>query len=342
MQTAAKLPKAPMLTFPARQPTVRSNRFAHMRKTLKKVLVIGGSGFVGKALVPALQTSNFDVSVLNRGTRAIEGVSQVIADRDDPQSLSRHAAAYDVVIDTSGYTRLQVENAFSVFGDQAGKWIHLSSAAVYRETPDRLPKEEDALGGAAVWGPYGADKSDADEFLLGQAQGPLVILRPPYLYGPNNSNDRETFVWSRVLSGRPVIVPGDGSAQIQFLHVRDLAHIFVHLAEADTGMQAVYNVAEPETMTARSWVERVAAAAGSEPEILCGRTHANGLAARKYFPFRDYPCALDVERFVRDLDWKFEFSFDDGIRDTFLSYDPDALKTYSPSSREERHILDNR
>jgi len=256
--------------------------------------------------------------------------------------MSRQAATFDVVIDTSGYTRQQVETAYSVFGGRTKKWIHLSSAAVYRENPDRLPNEHDAIGGAAIWSRYGTDKSEADEFLICKSKCPLVVLRPPYLYGPSNANDRETFVWSRVLSGRPVIVPGDGSARMQFLHIQDLANIIAHLVEADSGKQAIYNVAEPETMNAQTWVERVAAVTGIVPDTLSGELHASGIAAREYFPFRDYPCALDVARFLQDLDWTFQFNFDDGIRSTFQSYNPEVLKQLSPSSDRELSILASR
>lgn len=308
---------------------------------MKSILVIGGSGFVGRSLIPTLNAGGHKVTVLNRGTHRTEGVSQIIADRDDPQDMSRHAAAFDVVIDTSGYTRRQVETAFSVFGETARKWIHLSSAAVYRETPDRLPAEDDILGGAEIWSTYGVDKSKADEFLTEQIGDPLVILRPPYLYGPNNAADRETFVWSRVLSGRPVIVPGDGTAQIQFLHVQDLANIITHFVNADVGKRAIYNVAEPETMNAETWVKRVAAVSGGELNIISGEIEAKGVSARKYFPFRDYPCALNVSQFVSDLNWTFQFSFDDGIANTYTSYDLEALQQLSSSSADEVYILAN-
>ncbi|SLN13869.1 hypothetical protein TRL7639_00172 [Falsiruegeria litorea R37] len=303
-----------------------------------KVLVIGGSGFVGRALIPALLNSGHDVSVLNRGNQRIEVVTQLVADRDDPAAVGLHQAAYDVVVDTSGYTKQQVEIAFSAFGPSAGRWIHLSSAAVYRETP-HLPTEDDQLGGAEVWGEYGADKSEVDEFLTKRTECPIAILRPPYLYGPNNANDRETFVWSRVLSGRPVIVPGDGSAQLQFLHVQDLARIIVRFAETNFGQKAIYNVAEPETMNAETWVRKVAAASGEGVSIIHARNHAVGIAARQFFPFRDYPCALDVSRFVRDFRWDFTFSFNQGIENTFLSYDRDALVEASATTDGEKRIL---
>jgi nucleoside-diphosphate-sugar epimerase len=308
---------------------------------LKNILVIGGSGFVGKALIPTLSNADNKVSVLNRGTHRVEGASQLIGDRNDYQDIARHAGAFDVVIDTSGYTRQQVETAFSVFGSSAGKWIHLSSAAVYRETLDHLPSEIDVLGGAEIWGEYGVDKSEADEFLIGQSECPIAILRPPYLYGPNNANDRETFVWSRVLTERPIVVPGDGSAQFQFLHVQDLANIIAHLVDTDFGAHAIYNIAEPETMNAEQWVIRVAAAAGVEADIISGETRAAGVAPRKYFPFRDNTCALDVSRFVRDFDWAFQFSFDQGIKRTFASYDRAILPQFSLSTSEELCILGN-
>lgn len=301
--------------------------------------MIGGSGFVGKALIPTLQKAGHQVTVLNRGNREIADVSKLVADRDQYEDMIKHSGAFDVVVDTSGYTKQQAEIAFCAFGEAAGKWIHLSSAAVYRETPDNFPNEGDALGGAKIWGEYGVDKYEADEFLLRSAKCPLAILRPPYLYGPNNANDRESFVWSRVLTGRPVIFPGDGTAQLQFLHVQDLAGIISHFAEKDFGKRAVYNVAEPETMNAEAWATRVAAVSASELKLVSGKAHAANVTARKYFPFRDYSCALDVSKFEDEVNWAFRFNFDSGIESTFSSYELEDLKQSSPSSAEELLIL---
>lgn len=308
---------------------------------MKNILVIGGSGFVGAALIPTLITAGHKVTVLNRGNRKIDGVSQIVADRNRSEEMAKHSALFDVIVDTSGYTGQQVETAFSAFGDFASKWIHLSSAAVYAEIPDRSPAEGDSLGGAEIWGAYGVDKSEADEYLIEHVECPLAILRPPYLYGPNNANDRETFIWSRLLTGRPIIIPGDGSSQFQFLHVQDLANIITHFVDADFGKRAIYNIAEPETMNAEAWVKKVAAVSGGELKIVSGKDHAGDVMARRYFPFRDYSCALDVSRLLRDFDWTFEFGFDDGIRNTFSSYDIEALKRVSPSSSDEIRILGN-
>jgi len=309
------------------------------REPLKEILVIGGSGFVGKALIPMLLGAGHLVTVLNRGNHKMTGVLQIVADRDDQKAMSKLTSEFDVVIDTSGYTKRQVETALSVFGKAANRWIHLSSAAVYSEKSDGLATEDDPLGGDPIWGEYGVDKSEADEFLIEAVDAKLAILRPPYLYGPNNTNDRETFIWSRVLSGRPIIYPGNGSALFQFLHVEDLAAIITHLVDAEFENCAVYNIAEPETMNAETWAKRLAKLLGGNLKLVSGDIHAAGITARKYFPFRDYPCALDVRKFMYEMNWKFRFDFDNGMKNTLSCYDLDELDQCSPSSPEELRIL---
>ncbi len=124
-----------------------------------------------------------------------------------------------------------------------------------------------------------------------------------------------------------------------FLHVQDLAEIIAHFVDTDFGERAIYNIAEPETMNAETWVKRVAALLEVDFELIQGDIHATGVAARKYFPFRDYPCALNVGKFMQELNWKFRFCFDNGIEDTLSSYEFNQLKGSSPSSPDEIRIL---
>lgn len=303
------------------------------------VLVIGGSGFVGKALVPTLLAAGHAVTVLNRGNSPVAGVRQICADRNDPGQMQAHARAYDAVIDTSCLNRDQAEIAYGAFGT-SGRWIYLSSASVYRDPARALPKETDPLGGAEVWGAYGADKSAADEFLAQRARMPIAILRPPYLYGPHNNVDRETFVWSRVLTQRPIVVPGDGTEQMQFLHIADLAEIMCHFASADFGPRAVFNVAHPDTMNAETWVRETAAAVGQTPKILLGRDVAPDVPARDVFPFRDVNCALDVSAFVAQTGWTFRYDFREGIRQTAAQYVRADLMALSPTKTGEAQVLE--
>ncbi|HEX3685459.1 MAG TPA: NAD-dependent epimerase/dehydratase family protein [Bryobacteraceae bacterium] len=302
---------------------------------MHNVLVIGGSGFVGSALIPALKAAGYDVSLLNRGNRLVPGTRQITVDRNDERSMLRSSRKFDVVMDTSAYTGRQTEVAFRAFGPYTRLWIHLGSAAVYRETPGRMPTEEDPIGGAAVFGQYGQDKSQAEDFLLRDLGTSTLILRPPYLYGPGNDNDWETFVWSRVLRNVPVIMPGQGRAMLQFLHVADLAQLLCSFVAGPWERKAVYNVAEPTTITASAWVSALSDIAGKEAWTLLGGAYAADFSARAYFPFRDYDCVVDTRKLFSHVDWQPRYGLLDGFRQTFRSYTLiDLLQRYTLSPVE--------
>ena len=103
----------------------------------KRALVIGGTGFVGSALIPELHREGFALTLLNRGTRVVEETAQLTADRNDEEQMRRAAGmvdcSFDVIIDTSAYTPLHTKLAWELLSHTTSHWIHLSSAAVYRE-----------------------------------------------------------------------------------------------------------------------------------------------------------------------------------------------------------------
>jgi nucleoside-diphosphate-sugar epimerase len=299
-----------------------------------RVLVIGGSGFVGTTVVPTLQQFGVCVTVLNRGTRSTPGARQLIADRNDRSKmidLANSIGRYDAVIDTSSYSKDQTAIAWEAFNRKTDRWIHLGSASVYKETQGRLPSEVDAIGGAEVWESYGRDKSDADNFLLEHAQqASVTILRPPYLYGPHNDNDRESFVWSRLLRGRPVLMPGDGQTQLQFLHVQDLANTMYAICKNSPSESTVFNIASPEILTFESWIALLADVSGCINLSFPEGGRATGYKPRQYFPFRNYPCVVDTER----ISSKSKFSPTIRAREGFES----TYRSYSKTDLSSRHI----
>jgi nucleoside-diphosphate-sugar epimerase len=305
-----------------------------------RTLVLGGSGFIGSFLVPELLGSGHSVTLANRGRTPIPGTEQLVIDRNQPWPGHTTRKTYDVVIDTSGYNGPQVTYARSAMRGRVGRWIHVSSGATYKETPGRAPSESDPIGGARIWGSYGIEKSDADAFLLNCRDGiPTVILRPPYLYGPRNDNDRETFVFARALTGRPVVVPGRGDTALQFLHAGDLAAQFVISAQSSSTGTEVFNVAGPEVVTALEWVNMLAEITETSIEVLFGEKIAPDLPPRSYFPFRDAPCILDIGKYQAQEFGGPTRPMKQGFQATFASYPRSDLLRMSPATDAEITIL---
>jgi nucleoside-diphosphate-sugar epimerase len=276
----------------------------------------------------------------------MNGTTQLIADRSNATDLEKATQAvdrFDVVIDTSAYTARDTEIAWTDLSDKTSQWIHLSSAAVYTETPGRAPSEIDAIGGPAVWGQYGIDKSAADQFLIDHAgKIPVTIFRPPYIYGPNNSVDRETFIWNRVLQQRPIIIPADGETVMQFIHVEELAVAFkMAITKTDLNHKrtVTYNIASDQMPAQNEWVDIVAKVTGLSYKAVCAHDKAKEFAIRQYFPFRDYPCALDTALIKDQLGWKQKYSLAEGFAQTYLSYDPTVLKSKVLDTSVEDKIL---
>lgn len=311
----------------------------------KNVLIIGGSGFVGSTLVRSLKDDDWNVTLLNRGNRPMVGTTQLIADRNEALAVQKAAEGterFDAVIDTSAYNQNHAKIAWDAFSQKTDHWIHLGSASVYKETPGRHPSETDEIGGAAVWAEYGVEKSEADIFLLNNAgQTPVTILRPPYLYGPGNDNDRETFVWSRALQGKSIVVPGNGQTPIQFLHVEDLAGAIKSALTHIPKKSAVYNVASADTITLQEWVATLSEIAGSDDRGVLAQSSSGSLKPRQYFPFRDYPCCVEVQKITQDLGWKAQYDVKEGFRQTFSTHNIDDLANRDLDTKNEDWILGN-
>ncbi|MDD4616010.1 MAG: NAD-dependent epimerase/dehydratase family protein [Alphaproteobacteria bacterium] len=311
----------------------------------KNILLIGGSVFVGKTIAEYLLREGSQVTLLNRGTHPISGTRQLIADRNVPEEVQRAAlgadAHYDAIIDTSAFNGEQTRIAWEALSSKTDHWLHLSSASVYSDANDNLPNEQAAIGGADVWGSYGRDKSACDSFLQAQTSGPAVtIFRPPYIYGPGNNHDRETFIWSRALRGRPVLIPSGGKTQIQFVHAKDLAAAFVRALGRDFKHKvAVYNIGTSERFSLREWVSGLCAIAKAKDIGVCVGQNASKYSPRQYFPFRDFQCVVDVTRIGAELGWKPTFGFTLGFENTLAAYDLDFLKAKPIETAIEDEIL---
>jgi nucleoside-diphosphate-sugar epimerase len=232
---------------------------------------MGGSRFMGLAVVERLLQGGHEVATFNRGTRSVPWngtVQEVIGDRDDPDAVAKLSALrLDGIIDLSAYTADQTRKLLMVQGD-VGRHVHISSGAIYAPQP-LLPWAEDTPQGPwPLWGTYAAEKLASEHVLAAHRprDAATTVLRFPFVLGPRNYADREEFVLNRLLDRVPLLLPGDGKAVQQFLSVDQAAEAMVHCLETfDTGGTRAFNIASPALASLEGFVYACARVAGVEP-----------------------------------------------------------------------------
>ncbi len=224
------------------------------------MLVIGGTLFIGQALVKQLVHAGHDVTVLHRKPRHKLGkkVGNIVADRNDPDAVKRALAGknFDVVYDNvydweHGTTAAQVEATARACGNNLHRYVFMSSVGAYGDGLNH--HEGDALAPDDHYDPYVRNKAMSERalFRMRQRNGfPVVTLRPPFVYGPGNPFYREAFFWDRLRDGRPLILPGDGRRLMQFVHIDDLVGACVKVMDIPDIEGHAFNIANPRPLDA--------------------------------------------------------------------------------------------
>lgn len=244
---------------------------------MSRVLVIGGTLFIGRHLVQRLLDRGDEVTILHRSTRNPFGghVREVHWDRNDTAGMVRvlQDGDYEYVFDNvydweRGTTGEQVKAAAAACGPSLRRYVFVSSCAAYGDGLDR--SENSPLAGPHYEDIYCRNKADSERALLAlhADQGvPTATLRPPFIYGPNNPFYREAFFWDRLVAGRPILVPGDGSRLMHFVAVSDLADAALEVATRCVTAGRAYNIAHEDPLRQDDLVRLLASAAGIEPDL---------------------------------------------------------------------------
>ncbi len=257
---------------------------------MKKFLLTGGTTFVSKYTAEYFVKKGYDVTVLNRGSRPqVSGVTHINCDRTQLGDLLR-GKHFDAILDITAYTEEHVRTLVDS-GVCFEDYIFISSSAVYPETNAQPFTEEQDCGRNSIWGDYGTNKLQAEEYLRENVPN-AYMLRPPYFYGKYENLYREGFVFDCAMRDRPFYLPGDGSMKLQFFHVRDLCR-FVEILLEKHPERKVFNVGNPETVTVKEWAELCYRIAGKTPRFV---SVDRSVFQRNYFCFHDYEYVLDVSR----------------------------------------------
>jgi 2'-hydroxyisoflavone reductase len=209
-----------------------------------RLLILGGTVFLGRALTDAALARRHAVTHLNRGRTAGTDarVETIVGDRTAASfPASTASRTWDAVIDTSGYLPQVVRRSAQGLRDRTGRYVFVSSISVYRAFETRGFDEDapvlpapDPLPEAMTLELYGALKSGCEDVVREVYGERALIVRPGLIVGPHDPTDRFTWWPHRAALGGTFAVPGRRERAVQFIDVRDLAEWMVALVERDT------------------------------------------------------------------------------------------------------------
>jgi nucleoside-diphosphate-sugar epimerase len=244
-----------------------------------KILIIGGTTFIGKLLVQELLRLGHEVTVLHRQNRHpfSKRVANLVADRNRIETIQaavgklRFDAVYDLAYDWErGTNASQIEATALFFDGKVSRYIFISSVAAYGDGLNH--HEGDALAPDDHPDSYVRNKamSERSLFRLHQRTGfPVVTIRPPFVYGPGNPFYREAFFWDRFRAGRKIVLPSDGHRLMQFLYVEDLVGLAIKVLDSRNAIGHAFNAANAKALTQHEVVNELARAGGfKEPELI--------------------------------------------------------------------------
>jgi len=264
-----------------------------------RVLVIGGTLFIGKLLVKRLLGAGHEVTLLHRKAEHPFGrrVRNLVADRNDVVSVreafsgQRFDAVYDIAYDWErGTTAHQVEATAKAVPGELTRYIFMSSVAAYGDGLNHA--EDDPLASDMHANDYVRNKAGSERALFRmfhESRFPVVTMRPPFVYGPENPFYREAFFWDRMSIERPVIIPGDGNRLMQFVYVNDLVEACFNALTKHTAPGRAFNVADDKPLTQVEVVNEFAKAIGKPatvvrvPRDIIARNGGNAVHAPLYF-----------------------------------------------------------
>ena len=239
-----------------------------------RLLVLGGTAFLGRHTVEAALRRGDEVTIFSRGRTNPElfpEAEHLVGDRDgDLNQLA--GRTWDGVVDTSGYVPRVLRMSAELLRGAVGRYVFVSSISVYADF-SRPVDEESAVAvlddpfSEDVEADYGALKAACERVVADVFGARGARVRAGLLVGPHDPTDRFTYWPRRLAEGGDVLAPGDPAAPVQLVDARDLGSWLVELAEHGPG--GVFNATGPATpMTLAQLLERAIAAVGSDARLV--------------------------------------------------------------------------
>lgn len=242
---------------------------------MKRVLIIGGTRFVGPVLIKKLLRDGASITVFNRGNNygksLPKSIRRVIGDRsiaNDIKKLLGHN--YDLIYDMICFDPNDASLLLNILQPR-GHIVFFSSAAVYKKTKTYPLYETSKLGAWPTFGDYGERKIKVEKKYVAYCQEnnlKLAILRPTYLLGDDNYFDRENYFFSRIINNNRILMPGASDSMIQFGFLEDTAEAFYRIPKMQKKQIETVNIGGNDLISIKNFVLLCGKIVGKKPKLI--------------------------------------------------------------------------
>jgi len=213
-----------------------------------RLLIIGGTIFLGRHLVQAALAAGHQVTTLNRGSVVLEeqaNVERLFADRNGDLSVL-YGRTFDAVIDTCAYRPESIEHSIRALAGAVDTYVFISTVSAFGDFTEIALSEVSPIKYTPFGeqGDYGSLKADCEKVVSHLIPDRSLIIRPGLIVGPYDPTDRFTYWPARFALGGRVAVPDRLDRQVQFIDVRDLAAWVIARTEAHA--RGIYIATGPE------------------------------------------------------------------------------------------------
>lgn len=333
MATAAMFHNARSYSAPRAQgPLSGSQRGATLKAQAvpKKILMMGGTRFIGLYLARKLVQEGHDVTLFTRGKADVcpqipddtpdfyrnfsQSIKHIQGDRNEYDALKSKIGGqgFDVVYDVNGREAEQVAPILDAMPDME-QYIYCSSAGVYLKSPIMPHREEDRTDLKS------RHKGKLHTEALLQERGVnYTSVRPVYIYGPLNYNPVEEFFFHRLAENRPICVPNSGQQVTQLGQVKDLADAFALMLGNPAASKEIFNISGERFVTFDGIAKACAEAMGKpEPELIHFNPKDFDFGKKKSFPMRDQHFFASIDKAEKLLGWRPKYGLVEGLRDSY-------------------------
>jgi len=319
-----------------------------------KVLVSGGNRYIGRDLVFELARRGHQVTVINSHESPLPaGVQRIHADRRQPgafeAALADHRDEFDVMFDNTAFTLSDVEPMVELFRGRLAQYVFTSSMAVYRRSyvqpihehfRRHAPDDQDPRKS------YGVNKVRCEDYLLEawRRDGfPATCLRVGHTLGPRSPQPtRDPWFFARLEAGRPILIPGEGFAVMQLVHINDVARLMASLIGNERVKGEAYNVSSAEVASVVGMVNLIARAMGVQARIV---EVPMELARRQRPPLLHWgesmtgSAMLSIDKARSHTAWSPRFGIEAGFRDAYQWWEREGRGLYEFDYSAEDALL---